>query len=106
MGLIHRFSKHSTEQYSKTISYIDRLPTGATVSSAAVGEATDLLDGASYAAGGTAVVGTPSTTTTSTALLFKNGTDGHVYLVTVKSTLSDASVLVDTVIMTVQDRTT
>jgi len=102
---IHTFTKHSVETYSKTFAFADRLPSGVTVSSAAVSSAIDLLDNTSYATGGSAIVGTPTDdNSTNVTLLFKQGTDGHDYLITLATTLSDSAVLVDQVIMSVRDR--
>ena len=101
MSILHEFEKTSTEAYTKTISFTNRLPTGAAVSSAAVGEAIDLLDGSDASA---TIVGSPSTTTTSASVPFQNGTDGHTYQVRVDTTLDNSNVLSDVIRVSVVDR--
>jgi hypothetical protein len=99
MAVIETFEKHSTETYSKAVSYAERLPSGATPSSASVA-AIDLLDGSTAGS----VVGSTAVTSTTATFAITGGTDGHDYLITLQTTLSNANVLTDQVVMRVRDR--
>lgn len=98
--LILDFYKHPDELYTRGITFLDRLPTGATLSSAEIVEAIDLLDGSSAAS----VVGTPVASGTTLGVVFQNGTDGHDYLISVNVTLSNSAVLNSLVRMRVRSR--
>jgi len=102
--IVDTFTKHSSEIITKVVSFTDRLPSGATVSSASIEEAVDLTDGSDVSSGGSTITAAPSTTTSSTSVLFQNGTDGHDYQLAVKSVLSDGSYFVDMFVMQVRDR--
>jgi len=102
--IFHQFTKHSTETYTKTINFTDRLPTGAAVSSAAVHEAIDLQDGSDVSS---SLIAGLSVSSPNVSIPFKAaGTDGHVYLVTIKTTLDNSNVLTDVLRVKIVDRPT
>jgi ABC-type Zn uptake system ZnuABC Zn-binding protein ZnuA len=98
MSLLENFTKASVETYTKSISYAEKIPTGLTVSSVAV-SSIDLQDGES-ASVATAAAGDG----VAVEFTVTGGVDGHEYLITLTSTLSDGTIISDQITMSVIDR--
>lgn len=95
--LLETFPKTPAETYTKAIDYTDRLPTGATPSAVSLA-AVDMLDNSSAAG----VVGSGSASGNTSLVPITGGTDGHDYLLTFTTTLSNGNVLEDHCVMQVR----
>ena len=95
------FTKHSAADYTTGINYTSRIPSGVSVSSATL-SAHDLLDGADVSP---SVLGNTSATISNNTVQInaQAGVDGHDYLITVTTILSNADKVVDQLIMHVRD---
>lgn len=91
------FTKRSNETYSREVTYVDRLPSGATITGVSA-SAVDLADNSSAS-----VLGSPGYSGSSALIPVQGGTDGHNYLITFVVTLSNGNVISDQIQMNVRD---
>ena len=98
-GYIAEIAKQPGEKRPFTVTYENRMPAGATVSSCAV----SAVDLAVSATDNSVISGTTATVTTTTASIFvQAGTAYRSYEITFTATLSDTTVLIDNVLMQVK----
>ncbi len=98
MALLEKnFTKRSNEAYSREITYVDKLPSGATITGVTA-SAVDLLDNSNAS-----VLGSSGYTDYTALIPVQAGTDGHDYLITFVVTLSNGNLISDQMIMKVRD---
>lgn len=96
---MNTFQKQPAEAYTIAIEFLNKLPTGATVSSGTV----SAFDVQAAATDNTVLASTTATTTdTQARVKVQAGTNGKDYKITFAVTLSDSSVLEEDVLMQVR----
>lgn len=101
MSLVSVFKKHSSDEWTQGVDFTDKLPASATLSTASVVEARDMLTGTSVSG---VVTGVADVSGSVVRVAITGGVDAHDYLITVKGTLNTGEDLVSTFIMQVRDR--